>query len=263
MSVDEKTLNPYGQIFVGPAPSMADLLLIQKSGTAALEVEVAFYSEKNSHGLHDALVKIKGQAAHFAGIDDKTLHYHVVPAGTGCDFRYFANGEERTRITVREPWGGWSLMQIHLGGEAIPLRAHPNGPANARPLHMLTAYQQAQGEAPSRLNLERQAASLSDELGKSKVTLAWEGQEQVMSTRRALGLVLSGLKGALAQLQADPMGAEALAEIKEYTLVAFEKGGLKVSKEGKTLRFQVGQVLGESHGSNGTDWIVKEIESAL
>jgi hypothetical protein len=258
------SVNPHGQIFVGPAHSLLESSLLTKDGAQAPnQVEIALLEEKNSHGLRDALIQIFGQAAASAGIEGKVIRYSAVPSGTGVDFRYFSSGEERTLLSTREPWGGWSLMQLHLNGASIPISLHPRGTSEARPLHLLTAYNQAQAEAPTRLSLERLLLT-RNEKERIKVSLHWHGLEASEANRRAIGALLGAMDPALGEISADPLGKEALAGIQDISLNASSEGGLSVTRSGSSLKIEVGSGLGEEISSSAaTSWLVKEMETAL
>lgn len=260
-------VNPHGTIFVGPALSNSDLDLIVKSGSKpAIEVEMALFTEKNGHGLNDVLLRITGAAAAAAGIDGKTLRYHTVPSGTGTDFRYFKGGEERARLTTRDTWSGWTTVQLHVDGKPYDLRAHPRGAADARPLHLLTAYTEANGEAPSRLQLERQVAAVSEQMG-VKLSLDWSGFDGDMRARRAIALAWAALPAAWEQLTADEFGKEALAPIKSVKVSLQANGGIVARKDGAGLNLLVGLPAGDDQSAHDerarTDWIVRTLEAVL
>jgi hypothetical protein len=93
---DDLKLNPYGKVFVGEQ---------------GITVEVATLEATNKAGLHDALIRITGSAAHDAGIDGKVILHTAEHAGTGFDF--VDNGYHR--LITRKAWGTWEFFEVYLG----------------------------------------------------------------------------------------------------------------------------------------------------
>lgn len=99
---DDLKLSPYGKVFVGDE---------------GLTVEIATLEAKNSDGLHDALIRITGSAAHDAGIDGKVILHVAIPAGTGFD--YVDKSKDVHRMSSRTAWGSWDFFEVHLGGKSF------------------------------------------------------------------------------------------------------------------------------------------------
>ncbi|MFZ6874331.1 hypothetical protein ACO0LF_19915 [Undibacterium sp. Di27W] len=111
-------MNPYGKYLEGED----------------VEVEVAQFAAKNTDGLYDVLLKMRGAAAFNAGIDGKTIKYRAVPGGSGVDYQ--VNG--KTRMTMRQN-NGASYFQVFLDGRGISIAEVKARSQEVRPLHLLTA----------------------------------------------------------------------------------------------------------------------------
>jgi hypothetical protein len=98
---DDLKLSPYGKVFVGDG---------------GLTVEIATVDAKNADGLHDALIRITGSAAHDAGIDGTVALHVAIPAGTGFD--YVDKSKDVHRMSSRNAWGSWDFFEVHLGGKS-------------------------------------------------------------------------------------------------------------------------------------------------
>lgn len=122
----EMKLNPYGQFFTDPDGQMT--------------IEMAWFEEKNEYGLHDALVKVTGRAAHTEGIDQQTYLYTTYPAGTGINFGYTQGGQERTRMLTRSNWGSWKFFELFVNGEKFNVYPDEKRSKEVKPLHLYTEY---------------------------------------------------------------------------------------------------------------------------
>ncbi|MBL7544793.1 MAG: hypothetical protein JNL11_13330 [Bdellovibrionaceae bacterium] len=116
----KQKINPYGKYFKGEG----------------LEVEMAVFTEKNSHNLHDAIIKISGELAVAEGIDGKCLKYKAVPAGTGVDFKYQVKKDHRSRMGTRQSWGNWSFFEVYLQGKTIKVSFDETKSKEVKPLDL-------------------------------------------------------------------------------------------------------------------------------
>lgn len=122
----EMKVNPYGQFYTDT--------------DGQLSIELAWFEEKNEHGLYDALIKITGRAAYNEGIDQQTLLYTTYPAGTGFNFSYQKDGEDCTRMLTRSSWGSWKFLELFVNGETFKIYPDEKKAKDVRPLHLLTEY---------------------------------------------------------------------------------------------------------------------------
>ncbi len=273
MGKQDEEVNPYGQVFVGPATSDIELALITAQHAApALSAEVAEFNEKNSHGLNDVLIKLSGSAAYQAGIDGKVVRYFTVPAGRGQTFDYWSAGREKTRMTSESPWGQWTLAQLYLNGKCVNVRLDNARSQEARPQHLLTAYRKNLGDAPSRLSLERQVPEIQNAAQKSgwkdlRMSIDWAGLEGDPDANRSMGATLVGLEESLKYILSDSMGQEALGAFDKLILTVKKDSTLEISKNGKVLSIAVGIHSGIDHDFDGSGaaktWITQELEAAI
>ncbi|MGI9302625.1 MAG: hypothetical protein ACR2RB_07960 [Gammaproteobacteria bacterium] len=96
-------------------------------------------SEKNEDRLKDILVKVTGQAAYEAGIDNKVIRYRASHGGNGVDYRYKKEDKWLTRLTTRKNWG-WQQFEIYFGRDSYTLRVDNLQSRDVRPVHLWTAY---------------------------------------------------------------------------------------------------------------------------
>lgn len=95
------------------------------------------------------------------------------------------------------------------------------------------------GEVPSKLALERQLAEINTKSGKKIVFSNLEpGAED--GIRSHLAGLLKELEIVLLQLNADPVGKEAIAEVGQFTLRFSESAGLSAEKDGKDIKITIG-----------------------
>ena len=123
-------VNPYGKIFT------------DREGD--ITIEMALREDKNSEGLNDVLLKITGAAAHSEGIDGKTMYYGAVAAGTGSNFTYMKDGQEKVRMITRDSWGSWKNFEVYVDGKTFHVYGDEKKSKEVRPLHLLTAYKKGE-----------------------------------------------------------------------------------------------------------------------
>ncbi|MBL4606548.1 MAG: hypothetical protein JKY01_01800 [Pseudomonadales bacterium] len=119
-------INPYGI-------SLTD-------STSGLEVEIAYFNEKNADGLYDVLMRISGEAAFNAGVDGKVIRYTVKNSGLGYAFSFKKGDSERNRMTTRNNnWLFGKSYDLYFGNKTFNL--YPNNNSSAvRPLNLLSEY---------------------------------------------------------------------------------------------------------------------------
>ena len=120
---EELKLSPYGKVFVGDQ---------------GLVVEIATLEAENADGLHDALIRITGSAAHDAGLDGAVILHVAEHAGTGFDYIDKAKGSHR--MTTRSGWGNWDSFEVHLGGKSYDVGFHEKKSKELKVGDLLKAY---------------------------------------------------------------------------------------------------------------------------
>jgi hypothetical protein len=117
-------VNPYGKVFVGDG----------------VTVEMAILEGKNAAGLNDVLLRITGSPAHDDGIDGKTLRYSASHGGTGVDFQYVEDGSTRNRMSTRNPWGQWKLIEVYLGSKTYKVYPDEAKSKASKPSQLLSEF---------------------------------------------------------------------------------------------------------------------------
>ena len=120
-SGDDLKLSPYGKVFVG---------------SQGLVVEIATVDAKNKDGLHDALIRITGSAAHDAGIVGFVIMHVAIPAGTGFDYV----AKDIHRMSSRSAWGSWDFFEVHLGGKSYDVGYDDKKSKELKVADLLKAY---------------------------------------------------------------------------------------------------------------------------
>jgi hypothetical protein len=130
-SADDLKLSPYGKVFVG---------------SQGLVVEIATVDAKNKDGLHDALIRITGSAAHDAGIDGQVIMHEAIPAGTGFDYV----AKDIHRMSSRSSWGSWDFFEVHLGGKSYDVGYDDKKSKELKVADLQKAYSGKSDEKPAK-----------------------------------------------------------------------------------------------------------------
>lgn len=117
-------LNPYGRYFT--------------SSPVGLDIELAYFQEKNEEGLHDILLKIVGAEAFNEGIDGKVVRYSASVASSGVNYSYTVNDREKNRLTTRDSQWYGNSFQLYVAGKTFQLVPQIRMNGVVKPRHLYT-----------------------------------------------------------------------------------------------------------------------------
>lgn len=225
-------INPYGAIYSAPD----------------ITIEVATFRDANEQGLHDVLLKMKGALPFSEGMDGKTVRYSVVPVGQGQDFIAIKAGRRFIRMSVRPRAGEEDRVEAYVNGKTIAMKFDKKQTEMARPLHLLTEYQESLASAPSRLQIERQLPDVNAKGAatgwKGRITLAWNGHNEIPEARISAFALLEALPRVLADLQADKLGRDAISAFDELAVTLIDGTSLSAQTKGRAILVQLGCYVG-------------------
>lgn len=122
----DKTVNPYGKLFVGEGA----------------EIELATFEERNASGLRDVLVRMKGADAHTDGVDGKVIRLVAVHGGNGVDYKYTSDKNEIfVRMSMRKSWGDNESYEVYFGSKTVKLWRDERRAKDVKPADLLKRYQ--------------------------------------------------------------------------------------------------------------------------
>lgn len=133
-----------------PTPSSAAIAVDQVNSQGryfkgpGVEIEMAVFTDKNSLGLQDVLLKLKGKKAFEESIEGRVLRYKATRDGSDVNYQYSEEGHNFTRLSSHDIYGTVHF-NVFFGDQKIGVDELDQPPADAdKPVDLLKAYQQSQ-----------------------------------------------------------------------------------------------------------------------